>query len=33
MARIDRVVNNTVMGVVGVVLMLGLLLAISFRLA
>jgi hypothetical protein len=33
MTRIDRAVNNTVMGVVGVVLMLGLVLAIYFRLA
>jgi hypothetical protein len=33
MTRIDRTVNNAVMGVVGVVLMLGLLLAISFHLA
>ncbi len=33
MTRIDKALNNTVMGVVGVVLMLGLLLAICFRLA
>jgi hypothetical protein len=33
MTRIDRTVNNTAMGVVGVVLMLGLLLAMCYRLA
>ena len=33
MARIDRAVNNIVMGSVGVVLVLGLVLAICFRLA
>jgi hypothetical protein len=33
MARIDKTLNNTVMGVVGVVLVLGLVLAIYYRLA